>query len=321
MSNVINMVVLTIMLINIRCKRKLINLDSSEELEESLISTLKNILLNSEEEDISSSYEKSSYEEIRQINNSEESNFDSDEYLGIDFCNCNSCNKSINVLTNYQANTLIEILDKMKESESKDAFMRQIKNIIDENNICKKHVNKVEFKDVMNLFKKTVEKTVFVNDLQEEIKNLKNEIQTLKTRDDEIELKLLELQGHMIIQNQHRLASSSKKHEESNEEVIFSTNEDPYINKIENMISHKWYSKINLIIKDTNFELVALINSGEDLNCIQEGLIPTQYYEKTKESLRGANGNRLHVSYKLFKAKICKDQIYYKTSFLLVKNI
>lgn len=48
----------------------------------------------------------------------------------------------------------------------------------------KKHVNKVEFKDVMNLFKKPVEKTVFVNELQEEIKNLKNEIQTLKTRDD-----------------------------------------------------------------------------------------------------------------------------------------
>ncbi|XP_050898032.1 uncharacterized protein LOC127104936 [Lathyrus oleraceus] len=128
------------------------NLDISEELKESLISIFKNILLNSEEEDNSSSYEESSYEEIRQINNSEESNSDSDEYLGIDFCNCNSCNKSINILTNHQANTLIGILDKMEESESKNAFMRQIKKIIDKNDICKKHVNKVEFKDVMNLF-------------------------------------------------------------------------------------------------------------------------------------------------------------------------
>lgn len=117
----------------------------------------------------------------------------------------------------------------------------------------------------------------------------------------------------MIIQNQHMLASSSKKHEE--------TNEDPYINKIEKMISHKWYSKINLIIKDNFFELVALIDSGVDLNCIQEGLITTQCYEKTKESLRGANGNILHASYKLSNTKICKDQICYKTSFLLVKNI
>lgn len=59
----------------------------------------------------------------------------------------------------------------MEEFESKNAFMRQIKNIIDENDICKKHINKVEFKDVMNFKKKPVEKTVSVNDLQEEIKN------------------------------------------------------------------------------------------------------------------------------------------------------
>lgn len=84
----------------------------------------------------------------------------------------------------------------------------------------------------------------------------------------EIELKLLELQGHMIIQNQHMLASSSKNREETNEEVIVSTNEDPYINKIEKMISHKWCSKINLIIKDNFFELVALIDSRAYLNCI-----------------------------------------------------
>lgn len=33
---------------------------------------------------------------------------------------------------------MIGILDKMEEYESKNAFMRQIKNIIDENDICKK---------------------------------------------------------------------------------------------------------------------------------------------------------------------------------------
>lgn len=42
-------------------------------------------------------------------------------------------------------------------------------------------------------------------------KEFKNEIQTLKIRDDKIELKLLELQGHMIIQNQRMLASSSRR--------------------------------------------------------------------------------------------------------------
>lgn len=55
----------------------------------------------------------------------------------------------------------------MDEFENKNAFMRQIKNIIDENDICKKHVNKVEFKDVMNLFKKSIEIIVSINNLQE----------------------------------------------------------------------------------------------------------------------------------------------------------
>lgn len=45
----------------------------------------------------------------------------------------------------------------------------------------------------MNLFKKSLEKAVSVNDLQEEIKNLKKEVQSLKTRDDDLKLKILEL--------------------------------------------------------------------------------------------------------------------------------
>lgn len=56
------------------------------------------------------------------------------------------------MLTNHKANTLIEILDKMEESDSKNAFMRQIKNIIYENDLDKRNVDAIEFKDVMNLF-------------------------------------------------------------------------------------------------------------------------------------------------------------------------
>lgn len=116
--------------------------------------------------------------------------------------------------------------------------MRQIKNIIDENDICKKHIHKVEFKNIMNLFKKSVEKTLS-KDLQEEISNLKNKIRTLKIWDDEIEIKLLELQGNMIIQNQTNKILVSFSSTKNNEETIVLNNEDDYINKIENLISHK----------------------------------------------------------------------------------
>lgn len=118
-----------------------------------------------------------------------------------------------------------------------------------------------------------------MKDFQEEIKNLKKEIQSLKTRDNDLELILLEMQGHMIIQNQN-ITSPSVTHDEGNKEIIVTTDEDPYINKIEKMISHKWYRKVKLIILDQIFELIALIDYGTDLNCIQERLIPTQYYKK-----------------------------------------
>lgn len=49
----------------------------------------------------------------------------------------------------------------------------------------------------------------------------------------------------------------------------------------------KWYCKITIRIADyyTLIANNALIDSGADLNCIQRGLIPSIYYEKTKEKL------------------------------------
>ena len=41
------------------------------------------------------------------------------------------------------------------------------------------------------------------------------------------------------------------------------------------------------------FEVVALIDSGADLNCIQEGIIPSKYFQKTKERLTSASGGKM----------------------------
>lgn len=44
------------------------------------------------------------------------------------------------------------------------------------------------------------------------------------------------------------LASSSSTR--NNEETIVLINVDTYINKIQKLTFHKWYNKINLIVKD-----------------------------------------------------------------------
>ena len=47
----------------------------------------------------------------------------------------------------------------------------------------------------------------------------------------------------------------------------------------------KWHTKITIIIKDFTLTTIALIDTGTDLNCVQEGLIPIKYYSKTTKRL------------------------------------
>ena len=84
----------------------------------------------------------------------------------------------------------------------------------------------------------------------------------------------------------------------------------------------RWYTKITLKINpDFQSTFIALIDSIPDLNCIQEGLIPTVYFVKTSQRLSTASNVPLKVQYKIPQGHIYKDGICIKTSFLLVKNI
>ncbi|GAV91229.1 hypothetical protein CFOL_v3_34628 [Cephalotus follicularis] len=57
------------------------------------------------------------------------------------------------------------------------------------------------------------------------------------------------------------------------------------------------------------------------MNCIQEGLIPTKYFEKTKQKLSTANGENLRVKFKIVDVHICNENICIKQSFILVKDL
>jgi hypothetical protein len=64
-----------------------------------------------------------------------------------------------------------------------------------------------------------------------------------------------------------------------------------------------------------------LIDTGADLNCIQEGLVPTNYYSKSKEILRSANGSKMQIIFEISKAHVCQNNVCFKTTFVLVKNM
>jgi hypothetical protein len=108
--------------------------------------------------------------------------------------------------------------------------------------------------------------------------------------------------------------------QENNKQNLIDNNIFIYL--IDRIIFQKWYVEVTLII-NAEFQIttVALLDSGADMNCIQEGIIPTKYYKKTTEKLHQASGAKLNIEYKIPNSHICNDGVYFKTMFIWVKNI
>ena len=98
-----------------------------------------------------------------------------------------------------------------------------------------------------------------------------------------------------------------------------------YLNTVSRVIFQRWEVgwevSLTIVIKDKFvLNIVALIDLGAVLNCLQEGLVPTQFYEKTKQTLSRVNGKRLTINYKLSNAHICNQDICIKQTFILVRD-
>ena len=64
-----------------------------------------------------------------------------------------------------------------------------------------------------------------------------------------------------------------------------------------------------------------MIYSGANMNYIQEGIIPSKYYEKSIEKLFSTNGTQMKIKYELNNAHVCHDNICFNIPSVLVKNI
>ena len=100
-----------------------------------------------------------------------------------------------------------------------------------------------------------------------------------------------------------------------------SDDEIRYCNLLNKITPVRWHTNVKLIIEDHEIEVIVLVDTGADLNCIQEGLIPTKYFEKSTERLNFANGSKMHIKYEINNAHVCKDRVCFKLSFVLIKNL
>ncbi|KAK3218429.1 hypothetical protein Dsin_012399 [Dipteronia sinensis] len=100
------------------------------------------------------------------------------------------------------------------------------------------------------------------------------------------------------------------------------TKHNNYLTQAKKYKIQKWHVEIDIrISQDYNLIVNALVDTGADLNCIREALVPTQYLEKTTESLFGANRQQLEIQYKLANAKVCNEGVCYTTDFVMVKTL
>ncbi|GAV67660.1 Peptidase_A3 domain-containing protein, partial [Cephalotus follicularis] len=150
-----------------------------------------------------------------------------------------------------------------------------------------------------------------------EIKDTKQELQKFKqkTKKQIIHLEQILLQKH--------LPSSSPDNEiEPINTIDQEETSTKFINLIERITYQKWHINITITIQDYfRLQTTALIDSGAQMNCIQEGLIPTKYFKKTKQKLSTANGEKLIFKFKVTDVQICNKGICIKQSFILVKDL
>ena len=135
----------------------------------------------------------------------------------------------------------------------------------------------------------------------------------IQNEDLETRLKVLENGINQIVEETENIENTQLEKGESSQLLV---------NIIMKMITQKWHIKIKLFIKP-NFskEFIASVDSGSDINCIQEGLILVKYFEQTLQTTIGANKQLLQINYKISNAHVCNKNICYKISLLLVKDM
>ena len=175
-----------------------------------------------------------------------------------------NCLCQINMLTTDQE-LLLEMIDQIEDKEAKTKYIRKVLEQQNSKPIPKINLsNAYQMKDLFQFYKKQEPATL--QDLQEEVKQIKIQIEELKLFNRSMDTRITNL--------------------EHQKEVLTSEDLETFVHSMTIVQKQRWYTKVILKI-NPNYEgtFIALIDSGADLNCIQEGLISTVYFVKTSQRL------------------------------------
>ena len=199
-------------------------------------------------------------------------------------CTDSCCRINTIEVLSKQEELLLDLIEQIKDPEEKSQRLSEFhKTLVKEASTSKPRFQepKVDLEKIYNRFTKS-KKEITINDLQKEINDTKSEARTLRQ-----ELIILKVDHGLMDQRIKNLEYTSHQ---GNEDRISNPSDDeaddtvnptadmepepshgPFLRTISRINFQKWHSKVRIVInRDFEFEVVALIDSGVDLNCIQE---------------------------------------------------
>ncbi|CAL9012791.1 unnamed protein product [Prunus brigantina] len=229
-------------------------------------------------------------------------------------CKDKCCNrlKSISVLTKQeeQEELLIDLISKVENPELKSEYLRKLRKVISHESQGQSTPTPISLNSTLEKFAKR--KEITLQDLHLEVKLIKKEIVEIKQESRKLQVENYAIKQDLV----HLMENDSSKSSESKSQPESPHNSDeepsdsqPVVNLIRQASFRKWYSKVTIFVKNFEFTTVALFDSGADLNCIQEGLIPTKFYQKSRQSLSTASGKSLQLNYEIPKAHVDYDGV------------
>ncbi|KAG2716174.1 hypothetical protein I3760_03G111600 [Carya illinoinensis] len=220
-------------------------------------------------------------------------------------------------------NMLLSIISQIQDPELKEKYLKKLKESMTRKEPSTSK-GKISFEETLGRFQKQKPKDISLNDLQHEVSLVKREITELRE-----EIKNLKSENASFKQDlaclkldkefDHDSPSGEESNQSDHAEPSSPTKE---ICLVHRSVPHKWFCLVEIIVNhEYRFSAVALIDSGADLNCIREGLVPTSYFEKSEENLFLANGSKMKIRYELNTAHVCQDNVCFKIPSVLVKNL
>ncbi|KAH9703739.1 hypothetical protein KPL70_011208 [Citrus sinensis] len=220
---------------------------------------------------------------------SSSSDSDSDSYL-----------KKINVLTKDQE-IFLELVKHISDPNLQKEYLDKLLKTMDSNKagtsteISKVPIIKKNSYDLTQILdkKKTKKAVPNIQDLQKEIKEIKCEIRDLKEK-QKSDSETIQL----LLQKQLQENSDNESNPDDGEDIKVENIEsvpNDFLFVLKQITTRKYLIKVTLIFSDDfAMDAIALFDTGADLNCIREDIVPKRFHEKTKERLSAANNSKLN---------------------------